>query len=490
MLKNNEPLEKDFIKKILKIGNNDFNAKQKTKEIIEYWISKTTERFIPYRQYHSLDSEHDIVNNGLRVESERVFNQVSVIFEEKGVERITKIRGVPYLKESAVREKAINFENCKGIASASRYGLTELANSAKEMYSGEILCIGNPKINTDDICILSDNYLNMHGMVEVVSVTHLFNHENGFLTEIQPAAIVLAKDRHSINIMSGSLVFEAHRKLIDRYTDRNLLINQNGKLNEAKLEEIAEKTVVSYFSESDSDFYNSIYSSIPFTTDYFQLSNSVKEKIIKDLTRELKENIEEGNIIFLDDLTKNLNPRELDFVREAESKISYGGGAIGGGLGFLLGKTAIGKTFGSILGAVLGKEGVNAGFNLLESSFKSGNLGKNIFQDILMTQASTGQLIKILPLVKDGKPLAAGGYEYVKQSHRFKQLMGDYINSTRDSVRAIRKHIKELESDYELLGVSEYDPPFDTIKYPLSTAAEFITGLPSEAIYMYMIQED
>ena len=490
MLKNNEPLEKDFIKKILKIGNNDFNAKQKTKEIIEYWISKTTERFIPYRQYHSLDSEHDIVNNGLRVESERVFNQVSVIFEEKGVERITKIRGVPYLKESAVREKAINFENCKGIASASRYGLTELANSAKEMYSGEILCIGNPKINTDDICILSDNYLNMHGMVEVVSVTHLFNHENGFLTEIQPAAIVLAKDRHSINIMSGSLVFEAHRKLIDRYTDRNLLINQNGKLNEAKLEEIAEKTVVSYFSESDSDFYNSIYSSIPFTTDYFQLSNSVKEKIIKDLTRELKENIEEGNIIFLDDLTKNLNPRELDFVREAESKISYGGGAIGGGLGFLLGKTAIGKTFGSILGAVLGKEGVNAGFNLLESSFKSGNLGKNIFQDILMTQASTGQLIKILPLVKDGKPLAAGGYEYVKHSHRFKQLMGDYINSTRDSVRAIRKHIKELESDYELLGVSEYDPPFDTIKYPLSTAAEFITGLPSEAIYMYMIQED
>ena len=37
----------------------------------------------------------------------------------------------------------------------------------KEMYSGEILVLGNPRIKPWDVCFVLDNYNNMSGPVEI-----------------------------------------------------------------------------------------------------------------------------------------------------------------------------------------------------------------------------------------------------------------------------------------------------------------------------------
>ena len=490
-LSNGKVFKEDFIRDILSLDDETkIDKEQKTKEILNYWIEKTKERFVPYRQYHSIDSEHDIVNNGLRVENEQVINQVAVTYQGKDNEtNLIKMKALPYLKESSIREKQVSFPNIKGVASASRYGLAELALSAKEMYSGEILIVGNPKINTDDVCILADDYLNMHGMIEVAGITHIFNHENGFLTEIKPNAVVLTKDNYSMNIMSGSLVFEAHRKLIDKHSDRNFIIKDNGIFNETELDKIVENTIISYFSDSDSGVYNYLYSSIPYLTDYKSLDEKTLNVIKKDIKTKLKAALENDEIIFLEDLTKNLSFTNV--IPEAANTASNLGRsllALGGGL---LGRTIAGRIGLALTGGYLGSNIGDLAIKGVENSFKSGYLGRNQFRDILMTQPNADHLIKVLPLVKDGKPIVAGGYEYVLQKDRYKEVLGNYLNTTRDTVSGIRKKMRELEETAKFLGVSDYNTGLiGTGKGFLSVVGEYATGIDSEIIYMQMIEDD
>lgn len=493
---NKNTFNEEFIRDILDLPKNtQLNLEQKTKELISYWVEKTKERFVPYRQYHSIDSEHDIINNGLRVENEQVVNQVAVTFQKRKASgnlseevSLVKLKAIPYLKESSIREKQVSFPNVTGVACASRYALSELTLSAKEMYSGEILIVGNPKINTDDVCIITDDYLNMHGMVEVAGITHIFNHENGFLTEIKPNAVVLTKDNYSINVMSGSLVFEAHRKLIDRYSDRDFIIKEKGKYNEAALDKIVEDTIISYFTDSDSGVYNYIYSSIP-RTEYSKLDENTLQTIRKDIKTRLKSALENEDIIFLEDLTENLSFTNIvPGARTGARNIASSGFTLGG---LLLGKTIAGRIGLGISGALFGRNSGDLAFDAIESSFKSGYLGRNQFRDILMTQVDTDQLIKVLPLVKDGKPIVSGGYEYIQQKDRYKEIFGNYLNTTRDSVTGIRKKMKELEETAKFLGVSDYDTGLiGTFKRALSVGGEYATGVNREVFYMQMLEED
>ena len=59
-------------------------------------------------------------------------------------------------------------------------------------------------------------------------------------------------------------------------------------------------------------------------------------------------------------------------------------------------------------------------------------------------------------MVKDGKPLVAGGYEFIKQRHRFKEVFGNFFNPLSDAAEGFISRIKELEEDYKMLGVSSY----------------------------------
>jgi hypothetical protein len=291
----------------------------KTLEVINYWIEKTKERFIPYRQFHNIDSEHDIISNSLRVDASKVVNQVSVTFKAdyaRGMsgsasdEIITKIKAIPYIKENMINEKGISYPNCKGLANASRYGMSELIKSAKQMYSGEILIVGSPEIRTDDICIINDDYLNMHGLIEVEAVTHMFSFENGFVTEIIPNAVAYGKDKYLSNMISGSLVFDSHRKLIDKYPTRSEIVTYgtDGRpsFDDAKLEALARETVRDFYTDSNSGIYNAIYGSIFWIIDYAS-NEKVNKRAIEDIKKQLKESLEKNELIFLSDVIENIN---------------------------------------------------------------------------------------------------------------------------------------------------------------------------------------
>lgn len=467
----------------------------KTNEILEYWISKTSERFIPFRKYHSVDSEHDIIANNLRVQNNKVVNQVAVTFRERESgreeEKIHIMKAIPHLSEDRVNEKGINYVNCKGYASACRYGMGELIHSAKEMYGGEILIMGNPKIDTNDICILTDDYSNMHGLFEVEAVTHMFSYETGFVTELVPNAVVFGNENYLGSISSSSIVFDAHRKLVDTYTNYNQLLVE-GEVSDEKITEIAEDTLIEVFSESGSDTYNKLYSWLGAIglTDYSELASKDKERLIQEIKDSLKATLKRGDAIFLEDITESLNTSILEAPIFRASALT---GAVTTGVTALLTRnisTALRAGVGVGVGTSLAGKGA-------VSSIKTGYLGKNIFRDLLMTQIEAGHIIKLLPIVKDGNPLVSGGYEYLKQHQRYKDVFGNFFNPLSDAVEGFTTRVRELEEDYKMLGVNTYDGGFSmnlrrVPVYLSGVAAEFLSAdaIPAEAVWMQLELKD
>ena len=536
-LANKDKIENTPLASIKEVASNVNNENKLAilGNLLEYWNEKTKERFIPYRKYHSIDSEHDIINNSLRVESNKVVNQVNVIFKEGGEEVSTKLKAVPYIKESMVNEKSINYPNCKGVALASRYAMSELVNAGKQMYSGEILIVGNPKIETDDVCILSDDYLNMHGPIEVQAVTHMFSYETGFVTEITPNAVLFSKDEKIINNLNASFVFEARRRLIDKYPDKDAIINSRGNFIEAKLEELVDEALVSYFSESDSGAFNSTYrmlSIIPGITDYSELSEADRQRIKKEVKQTLKNNLKEGNLLFLSDITENIEignqlseggkrlattlaiggasvygvsklgglaNRALAEILNPEQSVMSGLGSIGTSIGAANYRALGGQLLKNLalFGAALytGRAIGESGGLLLNKSLKSGKIGKNLFRDILMTQVDYGQLITLMPVVKDGKPLAAGGYEYIRQRDRFKEVFGEYFNPIKENLEAFHASMNEKVAEAELIGVKRYSEqnawPVRAIDFTIREGLEYLSNeaIPEDSINMFLLEE-
>ena len=112
------------------------------------------------------------------------------------------------IDEDKLRMQNISYPNCRGYYSALRYGMGSLIHSMKEMYRGEITILGNNRIRPWDICILHDTYNDMAGPVEVESVTHMFSHQTGFLTEIKPNALVIGNEVSSWPILEGLKIFQ------------------------------------------------------------------------------------------------------------------------------------------------------------------------------------------------------------------------------------------------------------------------------------------
>ena len=492
----------ETLKNIYGVAIKSDDALSKTEDLIRYWIEKTKERFVPYRKYHSLDSEHDIVNNGVRVDASKVKNQINVIFKDGSEDSLgeksdtsTKIKAIPYIKESMISEKGINFPNCKGLGAASRYGISELANSAKQMYSGEILIVGNPKIDTDDICIITDDYLNMYGMVEVEAITHMFSHENGFLTEIIPNAVVYSKDRYISNIISGTLVFEAHRKLIDKYTRRSEALTRDGAFRPGVIEEVAREALVSYYTGSDSGIYNALYDAIPWVTDHAK-NTAANKKAIEDMKEGIESLLKRQEIIFLGDITKGLNvsPIIQKTLTSILTTTAVAGTGVMGAAKVAQKIPAVNITRSVGLKGLVGMLAALAALKIvgdpaitgLENSVKYGFLGKNLFKDVLMTQVSHNNLIRVMPLVKDGKPLVAGGYEYIRQKDRFKEVFGSFFNPVTDNIKAFNSSVLELESNAELLGIREYMPSISIALNTIALTGEYLTSgaVSNEAILL------
>jgi murein DD-endopeptidase MepM/ murein hydrolase activator NlpD len=155
----------------------------------------------PFRKYHLISSEHNLIANNIISSAYSTFNAATIEYSssEQEVEDQKLQFGSPetlsvivdsLIPEEEIREIYAGFENCYGREQAKRFSQALLWKSMKKGYRGSFTISGNPEIKPHDICYVYDTYTDMHGPIEVEQVIHRFSHQTGFVTEIIPMMCV------------------------------------------------------------------------------------------------------------------------------------------------------------------------------------------------------------------------------------------------------------------------------------------------------------
>jgi len=287
-------------------------------------------RFRPFRRYHLLDSDRDIIWNGLVSSEQSVINAVDVTYftnednPEDGEVATEIFKAHTFIPGNMLRIAPIRYPNCKGYQMAMRYGMGELMHRMKEMYRGEIIVLGNPRLRPIDICILADSYNDMVGPIEIEQVVHTMSHETGFITEIKPGAVVFGNEISSWPVLSAMKMFA----LAMKDTEERIVGSRRGEGEKDELEDIG---FLSSFADHMSRFGGAKFSSL------------MASKYQKEF----------GDGLTLADAFGNTKPPESEFVdgliTDAESLTIGAATTAGAGMGLLGGATLVGG--GIITGA-------------------------------------------------------------------------------------------------------------------------------------------
>ena len=165
--------------------------------------SLLAKRFVPFRKYHYLSDNVNMISNDIVLSSDKLYNTISVQYVDDVKDSILKdTQEVKYesglytlaadvdIKDQDRHTYVSHEPNCEGEDMAKRYALGLLIRHMKDMYSGTITILGDPTIKPYDQCFINDEYSDMFGPIEVEQVVHHFSHETGFITEITPDLVV------------------------------------------------------------------------------------------------------------------------------------------------------------------------------------------------------------------------------------------------------------------------------------------------------------
>jgi hypothetical protein len=459
-----------------------------TQKAYEYYISKTKDRFVPFRQFHLVSSKRNLIGNNIIVSSHNMINAVSVNFvntlrerlkgKEKGSDdvnselhpslskygetmEVLRFRANNNIGMSQLKEKTVTYRNIVGPSNATRYGLGELLYGTRKMYEGSLTILGDTKINPWDVVILHDDVTNMYGPVEVCSVTHMFSFETGFITDIETNALVTANEELSHPVITQSLVYETRAKVFDEY---NSLYELGGTADErrASVKKIVEEEVEEFIEEemtTNAGFIRK-HGGFGLTMDFNGLPASTRTALIDKIVEKTMASYEEEGPSFLRDfvpgdaaipqeltdiisdvgvLTSGLSLTYLggEALRHRFAKISSGVSIFGGGM------WKMGLFFAGSLALANSGDTINS---ILSTSYSSGKIGKNIFRQHILSRMENGNLIQLYPLVRDGMPLVTGGFEEVDESEKWNNMLGYIFNATSTAVKGFLDRQQELKA--------------------------------------------
>ena len=178
----------------------------------------------PFQRIHYLSSFSHILSNGITENINGVATMVTAVSDGKYPVTVALDKSAPPERQvEKTVETGLYFDNvvgsglfgalhpimhpfefARGISKvaqgtpdellAKRVALSHLRESLKDIYTGEIVIIGNADIRPHDLVYLADVYERMYGMFEVEQVVHHFTSELGFVTSITPNALVTVND--------------------------------------------------------------------------------------------------------------------------------------------------------------------------------------------------------------------------------------------------------------------------------------------------------
>lgn len=435
-----------------------------TGEAIKEYLRALNFRFVPFRRYHMFTSERDLVWNGILSAENAVVNAVDVTYFNPRNTSNDALRSPvasavfqahSYIPQNQLRIAPVRWPNCKGYTMAMRYGMGELLHRMRDMYRGEIIVLGNPRVRPWDIGILVDSYNDMVGPIEVEQVVHSFSHETGFITEIKPSAVVFGNEISSWPVLEAMKTFSL--AVIDIEKNYQNLRAADGETNE----------------NTDTD-------PGPIK-DLAHISNQWNTKDMNDLFSErAQELLAEGqtleDLVFDGGAPEGQAAETLQKIingSEIFSKISYKTSAVAAGVAAALpgsGFGAAAATLG-VTGSPLAASSVLAADTVL-SAIPGGKIGAGlaigsagwkaadqidfpglqwlIGGPLLFLQCLRRDSIIVVPLMKGGTPITAGlSYNdpamiWSNVRGELRQFVDDVIEGSRDMLgeyKALGSHV-------------------------------------------------
>lgn len=165
----------------------------------------------PFRTYHLVSSEHDIVKNEIEVTSRGVANSVQVSYPNpligdpedngnfdgsrgfSGYDVSDEIQADDDIYKEYIKKKVYTFHNAHTETvddMPQRYAKAVLCKELEKVYRGKIVILGRAGVKPHDVLILRDTYNGMTGPVGVSRVTHIVSPQGGWVTEIVPKMMV------------------------------------------------------------------------------------------------------------------------------------------------------------------------------------------------------------------------------------------------------------------------------------------------------------
>lgn len=400
-----------------------------TAPAIQEYLRGLELRFVPFRNHHLISSSRDLIWNGIMNSENAVYNAVSVTyFDDESNEVDATPTGSELFKAHAfIPENMIRilplpiYRNCKGYPMAIRYAMGTLMDTMKDMYRGELIVVGNPRLRPWDIAILTDDYNDMVGPIEIEQVVHNFSHETGFITEIKPSAIVIGNEISSWPLIEAAKIWSlAVRDIETKYWGTG--VGMSGIDNLMNF-------LDSQLSPDDKQVLQQRYDTI-FGGDL---------PFIRDLSSDK-------------DLLDSLEPWD-EGIQDAVSGIKSAAGGIIGGMtvaGILLGGAIMKKVGGSSrlisaaatggwLAGAAGAGVIGGALNIPSLKFLLGGV-------VLFAQCAREEAVIVVPLTKNGVPIVSG-LNVQDPSMMFSHFRGNLIRMVKDTFTGV-EDLARVWSEY------------------------------------------
>lgn len=172
-----------------------------------------------FRSHHYVDTKHNIIKNKIVSTTREMWNTVVIEHPDPGSaesvvpnkeevykqgrinaganwvyypkQEVTGVIGLqfhPGLTLANKKIKVFTELNCQTTDLAAKLACEHLASGIRKMYRGNLLVLGK-NMKPHDRIILADSYLKMSGPVEVESLVHHWNTEQGWITNIIPNTV-------------------------------------------------------------------------------------------------------------------------------------------------------------------------------------------------------------------------------------------------------------------------------------------------------------
>lgn len=183
-------------------GNEAANIDENFQALYKLWIAylttsesaANTARVKPVRKYHLIDHNH-IVHNGIKI-NDNIYNAVKIgdkkplLFNQNIPDQHVRVLDVTDMINNPDKNVLQGFSE----PFLAAYAQSFLRDEVGKMYQGELIVRGAPEIEPFDIILLNDVQSATVGPIEVESVIHSFNQENGYITIIRPKLMLIMNE--------------------------------------------------------------------------------------------------------------------------------------------------------------------------------------------------------------------------------------------------------------------------------------------------------